>query len=64
VIATDNGMRPPGVHLVPISDRDGCRRVIEQVLADPPPEQRPAETNADNVLAVVELYRGLLKSVS
>ena len=60
VIATDNGMRPPGVHLVPISDREGCRRMIEQVLADPPPQQRPAEANAENVSAVVDLYRELI----
>jgi glycosyltransferase involved in cell wall biosynthesis len=62
VIATDNGMRPPGVHLFPISDRDACRRVIEQVLADPPPAPRTGETNVDNVQAVVELYGELLVS--
>jgi hypothetical protein len=39
VIATDNCMRPPGVHLIAISDRDGCRRMIEQVLADPPQQE-------------------------
>ncbi len=62
VIATDNGMRPPGVHLVPVSDRDGCGRMIEQVLADPPLERRTGEINTDNVAAVVDLYRELRKS--
>jgi glycosyltransferase involved in cell wall biosynthesis len=61
IVATDNGMRPPGVHLFPISDRDGCRRMIEQILAEPPPREPPQyETNADNILAVVQLYRELL----
>jgi glycosyltransferase involved in cell wall biosynthesis len=62
VIATDNGMRPPGVHLIAISDRDGCRRMIEQVLADPLLQEPLARhTNADNILAVLRLYRELLK---
>jgi len=63
VIATDNGMRPPGIHLIAISDRDGCRRMIEQVLADPP-SQEPWErhTNADNIQAVVQVYREVLMS--
>jgi glycosyltransferase involved in cell wall biosynthesis len=61
VIATDNGMRPPGIHLIAISDRDGCRRTIEQVLADPAlQEPRAHQTNADNILAVVQLYREIL----
>jgi glycosyltransferase involved in cell wall biosynthesis len=64
VIATDNGMRPPGVHLIPVSDRDGCRRMIEQVLADPPPTRPAGETSADNVVAVVQLYRELLPSAA
>jgi glycosyltransferase involved in cell wall biosynthesis len=63
VIATDNGMRPAGVHLIAISDRDGCRRMIEQVLADPPlREPRARHTNADNIQAVVQVYRELLIS--
>ncbi len=58
VIATDNGMRPAGVHLIATADRDGCLRTIDRVLADPPaqePQARP--TNTDNMLAVLQLYR-------
>jgi len=63
VIATDNGMRPPGVHLIAISDRDGCLRMIDQVLADPPPQEpRVRQTNADSLLAIVQVYRELLMS--
>jgi glycosyltransferase involved in cell wall biosynthesis len=60
VVATDNGMRPPGVHLFPISDRDGCRRIIEQVLDEPPRQESPGQTDSGNILAVVQLYRELL----
>ena len=60
VIATDNGMRPGGIHLIAISDREGCRRMIEQVLGAPPPRQpRTSQPNADNILAVLQLYREL-----
>jgi glycogen(starch) synthase len=60
IIATDNGMRPPGVHLFPVSDRDGCRRVIEQVLAEPAPSPPSVQTDIDNIRAVVQLYRETL----
>jgi glycogen(starch) synthase len=63
VIATDNGMRPPGVHLIAVSDPGACRRMIEQVLADPPLQEPQARhVNADNIQAVVQVYRELLMS--
>ena len=65
VIATDNSMRPPGVHLIAVSDFDGCLRMIEKVLADPPPREPKSHlTNAGNIEAVVQLYRQLLASAS
>ena len=65
VIATDNGMRPPGVHLIAVSDFDGCLRMIDKVLADPQPRApRSSVTNADNIQAVVQLYRELLASAT
>ncbi len=62
VVATENGMRPAGVHLIPVSDRDACRRTVEQILdgsrsASP---QAPDHMNDDNLLAVLQLYRELL----
>jgi glycogen(starch) synthase len=65
VIATDNAMRPPGVHLIAVSDSDACLRTIDTVLADPRPrEPRSSLTNADNIQAVAQLYRELLASAS
>jgi glycosyltransferase involved in cell wall biosynthesis len=64
VIATDNGMRPAGLHLFAISDREGCRRAIEQILTGPEQADRqPQEQMGDNnVLAVLQLYRELISS--
>jgi glycosyltransferase involved in cell wall biosynthesis len=64
VIATENGMRPAGVHLIPVSDRDACRRTVEQILdgsAAVGPQARD-EMNDDNLLAVLQLYRELAPS--
>jgi glycogen(starch) synthase len=61
VIATENGMRPAGVHLMAVSDREGCRSAIEQLLAGSAgaaPQTRE-EMNDNNVLAVLQLYREL-----
>jgi len=65
VIATDNGMRPPGVHLIAVSDSAGCLRMIDHVLAEPAPQQlRSHVTTADNIQAVVQVYRELLPSAT
>jgi len=63
VIATDNGMRPPHVHLIGMSDRDGCRRTIERILAEAAPASPHAgqEMNDNSLLAVLELYRQLAR---
>lgn len=62
VIATDNGMRPEGTHLFPPSNREKCARKIEEVLALPPRENRPPDQpDAENIVAVVEMYRELLR---
>src|SRR5262245_23216615 len=39
VIATDNGMRPSGTHLIPRSNPDALRRAIEQALKKAAPER-------------------------
>lgn len=62
VIATDNGMRPPGVHLAPISDAQALARAIEQQLADV--AGRPgniAPGGEQNLQAVVDLYSELIR---
>ncbi|MGO9259649.1 MAG: glycosyltransferase family 4 protein [Bryobacteraceae bacterium] len=62
VIATDNGMRPPGVRLIPISDRIGLRDAVFEVLAAPRERAPVTGDGQENLRAVVEFYRELLAS--
>ncbi len=64
VIATDNGMRPDGTHLIPLSDPDALLRTIERVLAQPAPAPPPGDAGERNVEEVFEMYRELLESDS
>jgi glycosyltransferase involved in cell wall biosynthesis len=61
VIATDNGMRPPGVRLIPPANLSALRRAIDEALAAPlsnrPPQIGPDEQNVE---AVLNLYRELV----
>lgn len=61
VIATDNGMRPDGVHLIPCSDPDALRRTIEKVLTHRAPKQFGGDTGELNIEKVFELYQEMLK---
>ena len=64
VVATETVLRPAGVHLIPPSDRDACRRTVEQILngsTSVPPQGRD-EMNDNNLLAVLQLYRELTPS--
>jgi glycogen synthase len=60
VIATDNGMRPGGVRLIPPSNPSALRLAIQETLAAPS-LTRPRQTPPDerNVEAVLDLYREL-----
>jgi glycogen synthase len=61
VIATDNGMRPPGPRLIPISDRDALVRAILDVTKDPAGRTAPrADQDEENIQKVIELYTELL----
>jgi glycosyltransferase involved in cell wall biosynthesis len=62
VIATDNGMRPPGVIPIPVSDPDRLRDAIFETLADGGPRIPVAGDGQENVRAVVEFYGDLLAS--
>lgn len=60
VIATDNGMRPEGVRLIPVSDAGALTRAIEESLGAPrSPRRRASEADEENLTAVLELYREL-----
>jgi glycosyltransferase involved in cell wall biosynthesis len=68
VIATDNGMRPPGVHLVPISNLGALVSTAGSLLTsrkgrlDLLPQASPlapAITGSENLEAVLQFYRDL-----
>jgi glycosyltransferase involved in cell wall biosynthesis len=61
VIATDNGMRPRGTHLIPCSDPDALRRTIEKVLTQHAQELPEGDTGERNIEEVFELYQEVLK---
>lgn len=61
VIATDNGMRPKGVRLMPPSNTEALCRALEQTLEEPRPSiAEPPESDEQNLEAVLGLYRELL----
>jgi len=60
VVATDNGMRPEGVHLIPARDPQALLTAIKQTLAMPRLERHPASPAENgNLRAVLDLYREL-----
>jgi glycosyltransferase involved in cell wall biosynthesis len=64
VIATDTGMRPEGVRLVPLQDSGAVVREIEDVLAHPSHRQPVQGSSEDNLHAVLELYEGLMAELN
>ena len=63
VIASDNGMRPPGVHLIPSSNLDALFEAIEQTLNTAPNEDsRTAPPDETNIEAVFRVYEELTNS--
>ena len=61
VIATDNGMRPPGVRLIPVSDRAALRETLFDVLSGGRQRTPVAGDGQENLRRVVELYGEILK---
>jgi glycosyltransferase involved in cell wall biosynthesis len=59
VIATDNGMRPPGVYLIPKSDAGAFCRAVEACVDGAVKANAPAESGTENLEAVLRLYREL-----
>jgi glycosyltransferase involved in cell wall biosynthesis len=60
VIATDNGMRPAGVRLIPTSDPERLGDAILETLSDDSPRQAVAGDGRENIRAVVDFYGELL----
>jgi glycosyltransferase involved in cell wall biosynthesis len=59
VIASNNGMRPAGVHLIPKSDLHALLHAIEDRLAQPANSKATYGSDDSNLQAVLDLYREL-----
>jgi glycogen(starch) synthase len=59
VIATDNGMRPAGVHLIPASNLEALLQATEERLLHPASKASSAETDDSNLRAVFSFYKEL-----
>lgn len=60
VVATDTGMRPPGVRLVALGDEEGLATAIQDCLRSGKRPPQPAAVPPDNLAQVLELYQELL----
>ncbi len=60
VIATDNGMRPAGVHLIPMSDTNALVGAINQLLSGNRAHHSKPEPDDSNLAAVFHLYQEVL----
>ena len=61
VIATDNGMRPEGVRLIPSRHQERLRDEIFAVLSGTRAPRAPSGDGQENIRAVLELYRDILR---
>jgi glycogen(starch) synthase len=59
VIASDNGMRPAGVQLIPKSDLQALLHAIEDRLAQPTDRKAQSGSDESNLQAVLDFYREL-----
>ncbi len=60
VIATDNGMRPAGVTLMPKSDGRALLQTIEQVLQQPADRNPVRAGDESNLQAVLDFYQDII----
>jgi len=60
VVATDNGMRPEGVTLIPVADLDALCRAVRSALEKPQVRQTSPGADVTNLRAVAEFYQELL----
>jgi hypothetical protein len=56
VIATDNEMRPPGVHLIPKADLKALCSMVEAVLKGRPNTATPLSAGHQSLDAVLDFY--------
>jgi glycosyltransferase involved in cell wall biosynthesis len=60
VIASDNGMRPPGVHLIPARDRQALVDAVVNLIQTPKPPRLAKPETFENMERVLELYKELV----
>ncbi len=60
VIATDNGMRPDGVRLIGIGDKDALVREICSLAENKTSVVTAADSGKSNIAAIIDLYEELL----
>lgn len=63
VIATDNGMRPEGIHLIPSNDLAALHCAIEERLIQDNPRRSRGPADEQNLEAVLEVYRELMREI-
>jgi glycosyltransferase involved in cell wall biosynthesis len=61
VIASDNGMRPEGTHLVPARDLAALVTAIEKILSNPPARVPILSESDQNLEEVLRVYQRLAK---
>jgi glycogen synthase len=61
VVATDNGMRPQGVHLIPLGDAAALAEAVRETLAAPSRPCQAAVTEPSNLRSVLSLYKEILE---
>jgi glycogen synthase len=64
VIATDNGMRPEGVVLIPVSSPKALRDAIETELARPSLQRTYRKADDSNIEAVLHFYEELSSNMA
>lgn len=62
VIATDNGMRPEGVNLIPVADQTALCQAIWQTLDQPRMRQESPGAETTNLRRVIDFYRHLVNA--
>jgi len=60
VIASDNGMRPPGTRLIPKENLEALIEAVEQQAAEGKPKTRAGKPDQENIREVYELYREII----
>jgi glycosyltransferase involved in cell wall biosynthesis len=61
VIASDNGMRPEGTHLIPARNLDALVAIAEKILHNPPARISVASESDRNLEELLKLYQRLTK---